>query len=216
MADDEEPPIWWSIPQAIVWIVTRSDTQTLRAGRASTLAQTLRMALGPTSHTKEPPASAKTAVDELHRGWQAGHIAISGRLHGKGPSRSVPIGTHLHIQDHRRVVCIGDASLYRGTSRFWSDLWVRADDCRRCWPAPPEQKAASSTPSHSAGFPSDDAVFAFLKDRRRAFRAEGKKAGREELIKAVMLRFRLQRKAALEIWNRAPHDRKGGRPKRQG
>jgi len=54
-----------------------------------------------------------------------------------------------------------------------------------------------------------------MEDQRKTLRAEGKKAGREELLKAVMLRFRLQRKVALDIWNRAPHDRKGGRPKKQ-
>lgn len=173
------------------------------------------MALRPTSHTKDAPVSFEAAVDELKRAWQARRIAISGRADGRGLSEPVPARTHLYIQDHRGEVCIGDLSLYRGASRFWSNLWVRTDECRRCWSAPPEQRAAGLT-SSPPGLPPDDVVFAFVEDRRRAFRAEGKKAGREELLKAVMLRFGLQRKVALDIWNRAPHDRKGGRPKTAG
>jgi len=213
MADDKAPSAWWSIPQAVVWIATRSDAQVLRAGKARTLSQVARMALRPTLHTKDPPTSARAAVDELQRAWQARRIAISGRLDGGGPSQSVPIGADRRIQDHHGEVCIGDDSLYRGLGRSWSDLWVRADDFKRCWSAPSGQGETNSTTSRSAGCPSDGDVLAFMEDRRKTLRAEGKKAGREELLKAVMLRFRLQRKVALDIWNRAPHDRKGGRPK---
>jgi len=213
MAADEAPSPWWSIPQAIVWIVTRSDAQVLRAGKASRLADVARMALRPKLSAKAPPISSRASVDELQKAWRARRITISGRAGGRGPSGSVPVGADLRIQDHRGEVCIGDASLYRGASRFWSDLWVRADDCKHCWSASPEEGETSPALTPSAGFPSDAAVFAFMEDRRKAFRAEGKKEGREELLKAVKLRFRLQRKVALDIWNRAPHDRKGGRPK---
>lgn len=213
MAEDEAPPLWWSIPQVVVWIVTRSDADVKRACMASTLAHVGRMAWRPTSHTKDAPASARAAVDELQRAWHARRITITGRADGRGPSGSVPAGAGFHIQDHRGGVCIGDSRLYRGVTQCWSDLWVRADVCKRCWPASSEQGATKSTPLQVAGFPSDADVFAFIEDRRRVFRAEGKKAGREVLLKAVMLRFRLQRKVALDIWNRAPHDRKGGRPK---
>jgi len=215
MADDKGPSAWWSIPQAVVWIVTRSDAQVLRAGKACTLSHVARMVLRPTSHTKDPPRSARAAVDELHRAWQARRIIISGRVEGRGPSQSVPIGADFRIQDHRGEVCIGDDSLYRGVGRFWSDLWVCADDFKRCWSAPSGQGETNSTPSRSAGCPSDNEILAFMEDQRKTLRAEGKKAGREELLKAVMLRFRLPRKFALDIWNRAPHDRKGGRPKKQ-
>jgi hypothetical protein len=214
MLDDEIQLSWWSIPQAVAWIVTCSDMQVLRAGKASMLSQIARMALRPTSHSKDPPISAKAAVEELQKAWQARRIAISGRVKRSGPSSSIPVDPDLRIQEHHGEVWIGDASLYRGVSRFWSDLWVRGDDCKRCWSAPPGQRARGSTSSRSVAFPSDDAVFAFLEERRKAFRAEGKKAGREELLRAVMLRFNLQRKVALDVWNHAPHDRKGGRPKK--
>src|SRR5262249_5967396 len=213
MGDDKTAASWWSIPQAVVWIVTRSDAHVLQAGKARTLSHVARMALRPTSHTKEPPTSARAAVDELQRAWQARRIAISGRVEGRGPSQSVPIGPDFQIQDPHGAVCIGDGSLYRDVGRFWSDLWVRADDFKRCWSAPSGQGETNSRPSRSAGCLPDRDVLAFIEDRRKTLRAEGKKAGREELLKAVMLRFRLQRKVALDIWNRAPHDRKGGRPK---
>jgi hypothetical protein len=206
---------WWSIPQAVVWIVTRSDAEILRADRTTVLSQVARLALRPASDAKGPPVSARAAVDELQRAWHARRLALAGRANGRGPSASVAAASHLRIQDHRDEVCVGDDGLYRGAGRFWSDLWVRADDCRRCWPAPsrPGVTTSASPPARSAGPPADDVVVAFMDERRKAFRADGRKAGREELLKAAMLRFGLPRKVALDIWRRAPHDRKGGRPK---
>src|SRR5882724_11203376 len=102
MTEDKSSQPWWSIPQAVVWIVTRSDAQVLRAGKAHILADVARMAgLRPKSSPKEPPVSATAARDELQRAWQSRRIAISGRERGTGPSRSVPIDADFRIQDHR-------------------------------------------------------------------------------------------------------------------
>ena len=46
-------------------------------------------------------------------------------------------------------------------------------------------------------------------------RVEGKRAGRDVLLNVAMKHFGLSRKVVLDIWNNAPHDRKGGRPRKQ-
>jgi hypothetical protein len=53
-----------------------------------------------------------------------------------------------------------------------------------------------------------------MEEKRKVLRADRKSAGHDALLRAAMDRFGLSRKVALDIWNGAPHDRKGGRPKR--
>jgi len=64
----------------------------------------------------------------------------------------------------------------------------------------------------SARRPSDGEVRAFIEEKRKALRAERKRAGRDVLLRAAMSHFGLSRKVALDVWNDAPRDRKGGRP----
>ena len=52
-----------------------------------------------------------------------------------------------------------------------------------------------------------------LEEKQKALRAERKRAGRDVLLRAAMDHFGLSRKVALDIWNKAPRDRKGGRPR---
>jgi hypothetical protein len=206
---------WWTIPQALVWIVTRSESRALRAAGARSLANFAYITgLGPVSDPHKPPVSAAAAPDELQQAWTAGRITIFGREWGRGPSRSVPSRSDLRIHDHRAEVCIGDSSLYRGASPFWSNLCVRADDCKRCWPAPHEQAASTSRSLTGGSIPSDNDVLAFFEEKRKSLRAERKRAGRDVLLRAAMDQFGLSRKVVLDIWSSLPHDRKGGRPKK--
>lgn len=214
MTGDEAASAWWSIPQAVVWIVTRSEAQVVRAGRARTLSQVERLALPPSSQGADPPASATAAVEALRQAWQGRRIGVAGRLGGRAAAAPVPVAADLRFQDHRGEVCLGEDGLYRGAGRFWSDLWVRAEVCKRCWSGGPQAAAGVPAAPRHRRPPPDGEVVRFMQDRRNALRAAGRKAGREELLKEAMLRFGLQRKVALDIWNRAPHDRKGGRPKR--
>jgi hypothetical protein len=62
--------------------------------------------------------------------------------------------------------------------------------------------------------PSDHEVLALIEEKRKEFRAEHKKAGRDVLLTAAMNHFGLPQKVVLAIWNSAPRDRKGGRPKK--
>jgi hypothetical protein len=215
MMEDDSPSPWWSLPQALVWIVTRSESQVLRAASLRTIASLRRMTgIKPLSVHGEPPVILAVAPDELLRAWQARRITLYGRERGKGTSRSIPRRGDRCLRDHRGEVCLGDTTLYFDTRPFWSNLSVRADDCRRCWPAPIHQTPRTSRRLTAACHPSDGEVLALFEERRKAFRAEHKKAGRDVLLRAAMNHFGLSRKVVLEIWNSAPRDRKGGRPKK--
>ena len=215
MTEDVSPSPWWSIPQAFVWIVTRSEPKVLRAASLRTAAGLLRMTgIKPLSVPEEPPVTLAAAPDELVQAWQARRIALHGRERGKGPSRSIPARRGLCLRDYRGEACLGDRTLYFETHPFWSSLSVRADDCRRCWPTPINQTARTSRPLTAARHPSDSEVLALIEETRKAFRAERKRAGRDVLLRAAMNHFSLSRKVVLDIWNSAPRDRKGGRPKK--
>jgi len=214
MTEDVSPSPWWSIPQVLMWIVTRSESKVLRAGSLQTAASLLRMTgIRPLSLPEEPPVTLAAAPDELVQAWQARRLALYGRARGKGPSRSIPGRGGLCLRDYRGEVCLGDRTLYFDARPFWSSLSVRADDCRRCWPTPVGQTARTSRPLAAARRPSDGEVLALIEEKRKAFRAERKRAGRDVLLRAAMNHFGLSRKVALDIWNSAPRDRKGGRPK---
>ena len=215
MTEDISSSPWWSIPQAFVWIVTRSESKVLRAGSLRTVASLLRMTgIRPLSVPEEPPVTLAAAPDELVHAWQARRIALYGHARGKGPSRSIPGRGGLCLRDYRGEVCLGDRTLYFDTRPFWSSLSVRADDCRRCWPAPVGQTARTSRPLAATRRPSDVEVLALIEENRKALRAERRRAGRDVLLSAAMNHFGLSRKVVLDIWNSAPRDRKGGRPKK--
>jgi hypothetical protein len=215
MTEDVSPSPWWSIPQVFVWIVTRSESKVLQAGNLRTAASLLRMTgIRSLSAAEEPLVTLAAAPDELVQAWQARRIALYGRARGKGPSRSIPGRGGLCLRDYRGEVCLGDRTLYFDARPFWSSLSVRADDCRRCWPTPVGQTARTSRRLTAAGRPSDGEVLALIEEKRKAFRAERKRAGRDVLLRAAMNQFGLSRKVVLDIWNSAPRDRKGGRPKK--
>ena len=206
---------WWSIPQAIIWIVTRSESQVLRADGVRTAAGLGRMTgVRRASGLDEPPVSLSAAPDELLQAWQARRVALFGRKWGKESSRLILGPRGLGLRDYRGEVCLGDRTLYFDRNPFWSNLSVRADDCKRCWPKPASRTQPASGPSVSARRPSDGEVRAFTEEKRKALRAERKRAGRDVLLRAAMNHFGLSRKVALDIWNSAPRDRKGGRPKK--
>jgi hypothetical protein len=215
MTEGVSPSPWWSIPQAFVWIVTRSESTVLRAAGLPTAASLRRMTgISSRSVPEEPPVALAAAPDELVRAWQARRIALYGRQRGERPARSIPGRGGLCLRDHRGEICLGDRTLYFDTRAFWSSLSVRADDCRRCWPTPINQAARPSRSLTAAHHSSEDGVLALIEEKRKALRAERKRAGRDVLLRAAMDHFGLSRKVALDIWNKAPRDRKGGRPKK--
>lgn len=205
---------WWSVPQAIVWIVTRSESQLLRADGVRTLAGVKRMqGIRPASGVKEPPVSLAAAPNELLHAWRTRRIVIFGRKWGREPPRSIVGRSDLHFREYHGEVCLGLGTLYFDTHPFWSNLSVRADDCRGCWPMPAAGKEPGSRSLVAARRPSDSEVLAFMEETRQALRTERKRAGRDVLLRVAMNHFGLSRKITLSIWNNAARDRKGGRPK---
>ena len=214
MTEDASPSPWWSVPQALVWIVTRSEARTLQAGGLRTVAGFLRMArLRPATSPDESPVMSAAAIDELMRAWQARRVAIFGRAGGKGPARSIAGRKDLGLRDYRGEVCLGEKSLYIDTRPFWTNLSAQADDCNRQWPAP--KPADQISRSKAVRQPRDAEVLALIEEERNMLRVEGKRAGRDVLLNVAMKHFGLSRKVVLDIWNNAPHDRKGGRPRKQ-
>lgn len=205
---------WWSVPQAIVWIVTRSESQLLRADGVRTLAGVKRMkGIKPASGVNEPPVSLAAAPNELLHAWRARRIRLVGRKWGKESSRSIAARSDLRLRDYRGEVCLGNKTLYFDANPFWSNLSVRADDCKRCWPVPAAEKRPGFRADTVANCPSDSDVLGFMEEKRHALRAERKRAGRDVLLRAAMNHFGLSRKITLSIWNNTARDRKGGRPK---
>jgi hypothetical protein len=186
---------WWSVPQAIVWIVKRSESQLLRADGVRTLAGVERMkGIRPASSLDEPPLSLAAASNELLHAWRARRITLVGRKWGLEPSRSIAARSDLRLRDYRGEVCLGNKTLYFDTNPFWSNLSVRADDCKRCWPAPSVERKPGFRAVTVANCPSDSEVLAFMEEKQHALRAERKRAGRDVLLRAAMNHFSLSRK----------------------
>src|SRR5262245_52132072 len=192
MTNDASLSSWWSIPQAIVWIVTRNESQVLRADGIRMVAGLGRMTgIRPASSPEEPPVSLAAAPDVLLRAWRTRFISLFGCEWGRGQPRPVPRRNDFCIRDHRGEACIGDSSLYFGSSPFRSNLSVRADECKHCWPVLARQSARAPRLSATASSLTDDEVLVFMEERRKSLRAERKNAGRDVLLRAAMVRFGL-------------------------
>lgn len=124
--------VWWSVAQAVAWLVERSELALTRAASVRTLKGLPR--LQPISVGGEIPISQEAAPRELINSARMGRITIRGRAFGIGDLEDVPVHSDFRLQDHNGTLCIGDSSLYRGSSKYWSDLWVQDNECRRVWP----------------------------------------------------------------------------------
>ncbi len=194
--------------------MTRSESQLLRADGIRTIAGVGRTkGIRAASGLDEPPVSLAAAPKELLQAWRVRRIAIFGGKWGKEPPGAIVRPSDLRLRDYRREVCLGDGPLYFDTDPFWSNLSVRAGDCKRCWPTPAAGKEPGSRPLAAARRASDSEVLAFMEEERQALRTERKRAGRDVLLRAAMNHFGLSRKIALDVWKSAARYHKGGRPK---
>jgi hypothetical protein len=128
---------WWSIVQAVAWVVERSERAVERAIKVPLLRSLPLMTprLVPTSAGDLPPVSLAAAPDELLRAARARRITIQGRLRGVGELERVLVQLDDRLRDHKGAPCIGGADVYRG-GRFWSDFSIRSDECMGQWPSP--------------------------------------------------------------------------------
>jgi hypothetical protein len=140
------PGPWWSIPQTIVWIFSRNETEAAANHPTVASLQQLLPGLIPFATEDKPPLSLNDACAELMRAAKAREIDISGE---RGGVRAlVPmhelnapalVENTLLPDGNGMYVCVPSIiekrqALQPDSGRFWVHLWMRADDCMKRWP----------------------------------------------------------------------------------
>jgi hypothetical protein len=130
---------WWSIPQAIVWIVSRDVAAATDADRIRFLPEIERLPL-PHSFSigDEPPIGAHHAPDVLLSAIRRGTVEVVGRVCGKGEIVRVSLNGAIEpcLKHHDGGLCIVDDS-GGFPIHYWSELAMRPDECMRRWPGAP-------------------------------------------------------------------------------
>jgi hypothetical protein len=143
---------WWSVVQAVTWIVGRSLPLVKRASGIRTFAALQGLQeLRPVSVGDDPPISLAAARVELNHAARDGRVDISGLHRGSGKRESVAMWGHLQtpwLADYGNEVRLSNEQMIR-TGLYWVDLCVRSDECMNRWPAAPAADTASpaSTPA---------------------------------------------------------------------
>ena len=154
-----DPPPWWTMVQAVVWIITRSMRLVERASGIRTFAALQKLQeLRPVPVGDDPPISLAAAIAELNRAAKEGSVGISGWRRGSGKRESVAMRWPLQtpevrlqtpwLADSRNEVRLSNEPMAR-TGDYWADLWVLPDECMNRWPADPAADTTSpaSTPA---------------------------------------------------------------------
>jgi hypothetical protein len=190
---------WWSVVQAIAWIVERTPEAVERARSVRTIGRL--SGLQPSSAGDDTPISLRSAPFALLQAAQAKSITIRGSQ-GQRPPMPVPVRQGYWLRDCGGVPSIGDEVMRRaGVGLLWSDLWIRADECMSRWPAPVkaadfEQDAALSEPPAT-----DDEKLHWMLEYQRGLKDVGKHHGREIILSAARDRFNVQHKVVRAIWD---------------
>jgi hypothetical protein len=148
---------WWSVPQAIAWIVSLDEWEVARV-RGIDLFEQL-PCLPTCQSTGRPPISQTEAPLEFLKAWREGHLEILGT--GKGGQETIPRppahrgagfieiykrGLSLRMES---IASIEGDRIVRD-SPYWSRLWVRPEQCKARWPAPPLSLPPGRTPTEFA------------------------------------------------------------------
>ena len=150
MSKKTETSRWWSVPQAIVWIVTGDAVQVADATDVQFLPGIWRLSLPRFfSIGDEPPISTARAPDVLLSAIWRGTVEVFGRYGGEGNPRRVSLGNMIGVKwkDQDGGICIVE-DFGSGPADFWSDLAMRPTECMRRWPAPADQVQRDDTPKH--------------------------------------------------------------------
>jgi hypothetical protein len=133
-------PVWWTVPQAIAWIVGRSELSVERVAGVRTLYTTQQRLLGvqPASRGDQPPISLDRAPLVLIQAARSGRLTIKGCLTGTAELKPAPVGSLSapRLCDRDGDSCLEDNSPFANRSSYWKDLWVYAEECMNQWPAP--------------------------------------------------------------------------------
>jgi hypothetical protein len=126
---------WWSVVQAIAWIVEGTSQAVERAASVRGIQGLQGLRLRPTSRGDGPPVSLSAAPADLLRAARLGRLMIHGRQGVTSELQTVPVRyeDRAILNDLRGQLCFGDEKMQRA-GQLWLDLSVRADECRRQWP----------------------------------------------------------------------------------
>jgi len=163
---------WWSIPQAIVWVVGRDLTLTMRAMTVADIEalETWEDMPAPVSPlTGEPPISRAAALGELLRAAGTGRIEIRGHYRGIGESQPVPIQSMQNptlLDYYLEGPTIFDY-FWSGASRDrWTNLWIDAAKCTAQWPgAPISAPKENVSRVHGAPMPTPEKMGTWYRQR---------------------------------------------------
>ena len=134
------PVHWWTIVQALAWIITGTDEVVERVAHIRSIGGLN----GLRPRNRQPPLFPDQAPAELMRAAREGRLPIFGRMSPNDLQKRIPRHPDALLIDRSGIAAIGTESQLRvGVS--WSWLCVQADDCRRCWPAHSATKPTNET-----------------------------------------------------------------------
>ena len=190
---------WWSVVQAIAWIVERTPQAVERARSVRSIGRL--SGLQPSSAGDDAPISLRSAPLALLRAAQAKSITIRG-TQGQGKPVPVPVRQEYWLRDCGGVPSIGDEAMRRaGLGLLWSDLWIRADECMSQWPAPVNAEGIATEPASSESRATDYEIREWMLSHQHRLKDTGKLHGREIILSDARKRFRVRHKVVLAIWN---------------
>jgi hypothetical protein len=185
--DDGAPVAWWSVPQAAVWISTRSDKAVVEAAGDLALYDAIRRRnlrrmspLLPVSVDGSLPIQLEAAPHDLCRAACTERLKIKGSKWGTEESETVPIAAGFSVVDRyeeREGYCrativdpasaIGEIGYNYQYTNYWKHLYVSAAECRACWPPsiPVEEWSGERTSSTAATAPTYKEPVTYFTDR---------------------------------------------------
>jgi hypothetical protein len=202
---------WWSVPQALVWIVSRSEALVERALSLTTIASLKQLGLRPFSTGEGLPVTLNAAPNELIRAAIAEKISIYGEKYSGPPGiELVPVRELFwpELFDINGLngcwPCIIEKRQLQPDRRAWTALLVRADDTRGFWPLKSESKDETDSGV------SETIIDAWLRGEMATRRRVGELKDRDTMVVAVMTEFpgQLSKTRAKALFTAVPEDLK--------
>jgi hypothetical protein len=214
LSDNVDQRHWWTVLEAIAWIVARSDEAVADAGLAAKTFNDLRsQELRPASGGEAPPVSLEAAPFDLMRAAEAKRVSIWGRYCGTEALNRLKIdGDHV-ISDFADKMAIVDLKDFHERkwwdAVYWSDLVLDAREVQAFWPAPPKAKiqpcpvariTRDAAAEGATPLPSSQAIEIWISDTRDALITQGSKHGRDKLVRLAAEHFQVPQKVPLDVW----------------